>query len=326
MNFSIIIPSNNDLEDLKRLLEGIFCNLKEFEKYEIIIIDSSVKDNLSSIKANFESDALSNLIYFHSSQNLFPGAARNEGISIAKGRYLAFLDTKTIPNKAWFELLKEAISQNIEGYYGKTIYRANSFVQQIILASTFGFNQLKTVPGTIIKKEHLDKIGYFIPNARAGEDSDWILRSHELDAMLINQESAYTSYFTKDELTLSNVFKKWFRNYRSAREYNHIRDHKFIYILFANIGFIFFAFNWNNIFAKWDESSLFYIDNVTKIIVLLSFSCYIFYRSFILPKIKGASFKLILLGGFLPISLLSILIDLTKIAAFISPKIKNNKS
>jgi len=326
MDFSIIIPANNDLKDLERLLESMLQHLKNFKDFEIIVIDSSTRDNSECISRYFEQQSLSNLVYYHSTKNLYPGAARNKGISIAKGRYLAFLDTKTIPNKPWYELLEETILQNIEGYCGKTIYEPNSFVQEIILASTFGFNPLKTVPGTIIKKEHLDKIGYFIPNARAGEDSDWLLRSLELDAILINQERAYTSYFTKDELTLRNVFQKWFRNYRSARDYSHIRDHKFIYILFANIGLIFFAFNWNNIFAKWDESSFLYVDNITKIIVMLSFASYIFYRSFVLPRIKGASFKLILFGGFLPIMLLSILIDLTKIAAFISPKKKNKKS
>lgn len=322
MNHSIIIPTNNDLQELKKLLEVIFKYIGDNNDFEIIVIDSSHMNNDIAIENFLSKSYREKLRYFYSPKRLFPGAARNLGIKHATGKYISFLDTKTIPNPEWFELLNIAVSQNNVGFYGKTIYKPLSITHKIIIASTYGFHQLITLPGTIINKDHLNKIGFFIPGVRAGEDSDWILRSNELDAKLINQEIAYTSYSGIGEFNLFYVLKKWYRNYRSARQYSHIKDHKFIYILCSYIFLIYFAFNWNNVFAKWDESSIFYIANVTKIIVFLSVIIYLMYRSFILPKLKGASNRLIFLGGFLPISIVSIFIDLVKIAAFIGP---NNK-
>lgn len=322
MNHSIIIPANNDQQDLTKLLEVIFHNIEKHDDFEIIVIDSSQINSQSTIEKSFPKPFIDKLRYFYSPKRLFPGAARNLGIQHATGKYISFLDTKTIPNAEWFELLSIAVSENKVGFYGKTIYEPSSFTQKIILASTYGFHQLITLPGTIIRMDHLNKIGVFIPSVRAGEDSDWILRSRELDAKLINQDEAHTSYSGVKDFSLLYVLKKWFTNYKSAKQYSHIKDHRFIYILSSFIFLIYFAFNWNNVFARWDESSFFYLANVTKIITFLSVIIYLMYRSLILPRLKGASYGFIFFGGFLPIFIVSICIDLVKIAAFISP---NNK-
>ena len=322
MNHSIIIPANNDQQDLTKLLEVIFHNIEKQDDFEIIVIDSSQINSQITIEKSFPKPFIDKLRYFYSPESLFPGAARNLGIQHATGKYISFLDTKTIPNAEWFELLSIAISENKVGFYGKTIYEPSSFTQKIILASTYGFHQLITLPGTIIRMDHLNKIGVFIPSVRAGEDSDWILRSRELDAKLINQDEAHTSYSGVKDFSLLYVLKKWFTNYKSAKQYSHIKDHRFIYILSSFIFLIYFAFNWNNVFARWDESSFFYLANVTKIITFLSVIIYLMYRSLILPRLKGTSYGFIFFGGFLPIFIVSICIDLVKIAAFISP---NNK-
>ncbi len=293
MNHSIIIPANNDQQDLTKLLEVIFHNIEKQDDFEIIVIDSSQINSQSTIEKSFPKPFIDKLRYFYSPKRLFPGAARNLGIQHATGKYISFLDTKTIPNAEWFELLSIAVSENKVGFYGKTIYEPSSFTQKIILASTYGFHQLITLPGTIIRMDHLNKIGVFIPSVRAGEDSDWILRSRELDAKLINQDEAHTSYSGVKDFSLLYVLKKWFTNYKSAKQYSHIKDHRFIYLA-----------------------------NVTKIITFLSVIIYLMYRSLILPRLKGASYGFIFFGGFLPIFIVSICIDLVKIAAFISP---NNK-
>jgi len=76
------------------------------------------------------------------------------------------------------------------------------------------------------------------------------------------------------------------------------------------------AFNWNWILASWDEESIFFIPNITKISVLMIFIIYVFLRGVYLPRKKGVNLGFIFPINFIFIALLSGFLDLTKALAF----------
>ena len=87
---SLIIPHSNQLFDLLNLLSGI--SGWDLKPDEIIIVDSSkdklhvntcITEFLLKIDIKFE------LIH---QAHAYPGAARNIGIKISNGEFLAFLD------------------------------------------------------------------------------------------------------------------------------------------------------------------------------------------------------------------------------------------
>ena len=50
-------------------------------------------------------------------------AARNFGASLASSKWIAFLDSKTVPNSNWLKMtLEKAISKNAYLVFGKTKY------------------------------------------------------------------------------------------------------------------------------------------------------------------------------------------------------------
>lgn len=94
---SVIIPVFNDSERLKLCLEALEKQTYPQNLYEVIVVDNGSKEDIESVVTAFQQTVFS--------QELRPGsyAARNQGISLAKGEILAFTDSDCIPATDWIE-------------------------------------------------------------------------------------------------------------------------------------------------------------------------------------------------------------------------------
>ncbi|MGR8931563.1 MAG: glycosyltransferase family 2 protein [Gammaproteobacteria bacterium] len=85
MKISAIIPAYNSASFITDAIASIRAQTAPVD--EIIIIDDGSTDNTEQIVAN-----LTNSIVYYKQTNQGPSAARNKGIEIAKGDWIAFLD------------------------------------------------------------------------------------------------------------------------------------------------------------------------------------------------------------------------------------------
>ena len=96
---SVIVPVFNDAERLKTCLEALEKQTYPNSLYEVIVIDngSDEAEDIQGVVAQF-----GQAIATHES---IPGsyAARNKGISLAKGEVIAFTDADCIPSANWIE-------------------------------------------------------------------------------------------------------------------------------------------------------------------------------------------------------------------------------
>jgi glycosyltransferase involved in cell wall biosynthesis len=83
---SVIIPAYNQGRFLKDAVQSVLD--QTYQDYEIIVIDDGSTDNTREIAAQFGSR-----IRYCFQENLGLGGARNTGISLAHGNYLALLDS-----------------------------------------------------------------------------------------------------------------------------------------------------------------------------------------------------------------------------------------
>ena len=316
---SLIIPSHNDSIKLSQQ----FMNLMNWELLpkEIIVIDSSKEQPF--FPKNFEVFAQNNnisLSIIHK-KKLYPGHARNIGIDKAKYEVLAFLDTHTIPGPRWLsDGIKAMDDIGSDGVWGKTYYEADKFNTKIIRACTFGSKPIRTLPGSIIKKSIFNRCGLFIETTRAGEDGDWIARAEIQDVNIIFPKE-FLTYGKLNNMSLIGLLKKWFRNYSYSSKLPHRQRHKDYYYYGFSIFAILFAYNWNRILAAWDTTSIFYIPNITKISLIIIVITYVFFRGILLPRSKGVPYYFIFPINFLYIVLISMLLDIAKVSAFIYSKI-----
>lgn len=86
---SIIIPVYNVEAYLENCLFSILN--QNFKEYEILLIDDGSTDNSGKICDNY-ANKYKNIVVVHQ-PNLGVSSARNKGLSLAKGKYLHFIDS-----------------------------------------------------------------------------------------------------------------------------------------------------------------------------------------------------------------------------------------
>ena len=88
--FSVIIPSYNRAHILPRAIDSVLT--QSFQDFEIIVVDDGSIDDTKNVVLSIN-DARVKYAY---QENRGVCVARNYGISVAKGDYLAFLDSEYI--------------------------------------------------------------------------------------------------------------------------------------------------------------------------------------------------------------------------------------
>ena len=105
---SVIIPTLNEARHIKTCLDSILNQSYPKDKYEVLVVDSDSKDGtIDLVNAYCRKHRNVNLIF---EDKKGASAARNEGIKMAKGKIIAFIDADTIISEGW-------IDQIIESFY-----------------------------------------------------------------------------------------------------------------------------------------------------------------------------------------------------------------
>ena len=102
---SIIIPVYNVSQYLNRCLKSVLT--QSYRDLEILIIDDGSTDDSGDICNHYAAE--DNRIKVIHSENCGVSAARNIGLSMAHGEYIAFIDGDDWINQYYFELLHNAL-------------------------------------------------------------------------------------------------------------------------------------------------------------------------------------------------------------------------
>lgn len=178
---SVIIPVFNDAERLKICLHALEHQTYPKPLYEVIVVDNGSDD------AEAVNDVVVKFEQANVTRELTPGsyAARNKGISLAKGAILAFTDADCIPASDWIErgvmhlqaLDCGMVAGKIELFYKNPdcptsveLYeKVTAFPQQKLLEQQhFG------ATGNLFTfKKVMDEVGLFNPSLKSNGDVDW---------------------------------------------------------------------------------------------------------------------------------------------------------
>ena len=91
LKLSIIIPAYNSEKFIEKCLYSCLHQDISHDDYEIIVVDDGSTDNTRNIVLSMK-EKYNNIIYIYQ-ENAAQGAARNNGLSKAKGKYIWFVDS-----------------------------------------------------------------------------------------------------------------------------------------------------------------------------------------------------------------------------------------
>ncbi len=202
IEISVVVVTFNRLELLKLTIESILN--QTFKNVELLIVgdghQNDVRDYISSL-------AFDNVKYSYVAHCGYPAKARNLGISMARGKYIAFCDDDDLwdADKLEMQHSKFKLDQRLSLCFTnrKTIDSVGNVVpiKNIKYLPTTHLNRkifyynFITYSSVLVKKSELDKVGGFIDdiNFKAVEDYHmWLKLSFLGDFLLI--EDTFTAY------------------------------------------------------------------------------------------------------------------------------------
>ena len=290
---SIIIPTYNREKFLTRALNSIL--IQTFKNFELIVIDDASTDNTEKVLKNFQKKD-KRIKYFRNSQNKGPSESRNIGIRMAKGKYIAFLDSddEWLPQKLEKQLKfienKNAKVVTCWAYVNDKIRKKKYFYKvpyyKNPISKILKKNYILSGPSSVIlERKVIDKVGFFDSLIRYGEDWDYWIRIIKAGYnFFVVKEPLLKYYLWEGSATITVNFSK------KAKDLNRILEkHKELFLKYPKIyarrlrtvGY-FFALDGNIFLARKFFLKSFKSGNYKSLIdVLLSLLGPGFYRKFI---------------------------------------------
>ncbi len=179
MLLSIVIPTKNRPDYLKKILRSFYEQSLQESNYEIIVVDDCSKNK--NLIQNREITKTYNAILIEHKKTQGSGGARNSGIEKAKGKWIAFLDDDVTPNKNWLinvfdKIIK--IKDDIIGIEGMVVCKGDGLWDKEV-ENLYG--NLYLTANIIYKKDAILNAGLFNKNfLKYGEDQEFALRIKKL--------------------------------------------------------------------------------------------------------------------------------------------------
>ena len=113
---SVITPVYNAEKVIGATLESIFA--QTYKNIEIVLVDDCSSDNSEAVIANYMKDH-PEIVYFRQPINQGAGSARNKALELARGQYVAFLDSDDLwlPEKTEKQLI---CLKSFDGFFSYT--------------------------------------------------------------------------------------------------------------------------------------------------------------------------------------------------------------
>lgn len=199
MRFTVIIPLYNKAPYVEKSVRSVLAQI--YTDYELIIVDDGSTDgSLDVVKAVLEGTSA----VVTSQHNQGVSVARNNGIAIAKGDYICFLDA----DDWWAPTFLEEMDAFIKDYPEAGIYGVNYFYvkngraqSRIDIPTGYidyfaEYARIMQMPITSISvaipRGVFKEVGYFRPELLLGEDFDlWLRVAFKHKVAFLNSRLAY---------------------------------------------------------------------------------------------------------------------------------------
>lgn len=175
---SVIIPVYNYERYLGEAIESVLS--QTYKNLEVIVVDDGSTDRSGEVAKSFADKG----VKYRHQVNAGIGPARNQGVELAQGSFIAFLDADDRWPEEKTELQLRAFENDpaLEMVFGQAVQLQNGAEWEAgVRDKTEAGKVPGMVPGTmLIKREAFDRVGKFPAGLKVGEFIDWYARAVEL--------------------------------------------------------------------------------------------------------------------------------------------------
>lgn len=236
---SVIMPCHNGERFLRSAVESVLR--QSYDNFEIIFINDGSTDATEKIVCSFSD---SRLKYFYQNKRGV-SRARNYGIKLSNGEFIALLDSDDLWSVEKLELLVKRINRGKETYFLHSSYyvinEKDDIIGKIKLTQTSDIlrrlllegNIIGPPSGVLVKREVFESVGGFDPLLSTAADWDmWIRIASRYPVGYIDEplfkyrkHSSNMHYdIETQERDSRKILHKSFDNYFLKGEYSKIRS------------------------------------------------------------------------------------------------------
>lgn len=219
---SVIIPTFNREDWLRKCLNALQCQKLSRQKYEVIVCDDGSTDKTNELVKTFPM-----VRYIQLTHSGSPGKVRNTGAKKALGKILAFTDDDCIPSKNWLNnALKYFKDQEVIGVEGLTKISMERTSPLTILTYTYHGAGFMTC-NIFYRKSVFEAVKGFDPSYQYfREDTDlaWRILDSFPDKKIIFASNAIVEHQVI-KYTLKKFLVKHFRTKETYLNFKLCRNH-----------------------------------------------------------------------------------------------------
>jgi len=187
---SVIIPVYNREKFLAAAIDSVFS--QTYRPIQVIIVDDGSTDRSGAIARSYKD------VEYIYQENQGVSVARNKGVDAAQGEFIAFLDSDDLwlPHKLETQIKYmlqhpevDITSTKIENFIEAgaempSWFNLEDYVKVI--------DQRIILPTMVMRKVVFLQVGYFLPDWRSGEDTEWIWRSRDFNVSTYQMSEIFT--------------------------------------------------------------------------------------------------------------------------------------
>lgn len=229
---SIIMPVYNCEKYLKQTIESV--KNQTYSNWELIIVDDASTDNSLKIIQENTQDCTQKVTIIQQSKNQGVAIARNTGLELAKGNYIAFLDSDDIWKENKLEQQLEFMQKNEYGftYTFYTYLRENGLKDIKKIPEKLNYKQaLKNTAiltsTVMIDTRKINKELLKMPNVRKGQDTAtwWQILKHGNIAYGLNKKlTVYRRRSDSLSFKKTSALKRTWNLYRNVEKLSVIKS------------------------------------------------------------------------------------------------------
>lgn len=231
---SVILPTYNRAQLIGRAIQSVLD--QTYQDFELIIVDDGSKDNTAKIINNLEDRRIK---YVRHEKNKGANAARNTGIAMARGEYIAFQDS----DDEWFpeklekqmRIFKTASADVGVVYTGfwrveedQKVYIPSPKIKQKEgnIHTKLLHGNFVTTQAVVIKRKCFNKAGLFDECLPRLQDWELFIRISKYYSFKCIDEPLLVSYFTPKSISANQEALIFAHLYILEKHYSDLRMNK----------------------------------------------------------------------------------------------------